>query len=219
MTTSATELRARKDLDPGWWRSQTGPAQVLIVGVVVLVLAVLYWVLIGQDAGPATMMPSVVGQGEAIALTRLRDAGFNHLKTHDALGRDRAGKPQQWQVCFQVPQPGLYRARSTHVDLGLVKTTESCPSPQVGDQGIEHDISLDDALPDFTQPTNWTAYIAGQDFGDDASVRFVDQAHPGRTVTDDLGDWLICSQTPPAHEAWHGRPVTLVVARYEQRCH
>ena len=218
MTISATELRLRKDLDPGWWRSQTGPAQALIVAVVVLVLAALYYAVFVAGSGTPQPVPSVVGQGEAIALKQLGDAGFHNVDTHDALGRDRSGKAQQWQVCFQLPAAGPARRSGTHVVLGLVKTDEGCPSPSLGDQGLIRPIHLDDPLPDFTQPTNWTAYVVKEDLGDDASVRFVEQSHPDRTVTDNLGDWLVCGQTPAAHEPWHGRPLTLAVSRFDDGC-
>jgi hypothetical protein len=218
MTTSTAELRRRKDLDPGWWRSQTGPAQVLILTLGALVLFALVYLGFVQDSGRPRAVPSVVGQGEAIALKQLDAAGFHHVKTHDALGRDRSGQAQQWQVCFQLPEPGPSRRPGTHVVLGLARTTEGCPPAALGDRGIVRAIHVDDPLPDFTQPTNWTAYIVGEDLGDDASVRFVERSDPGHTIRGNLGDWLVCTQTPAPHQPWHGRPITLAVAHYDRGC-
>jgi hypothetical protein len=206
------------NLDPGWWRSQTGPAQFVILAGVLFFGVVLFWFFVLSSPGEPQPLPGVVGQGQKIAESRLAEAGFHGVQSHDAWGRDRDGDPRDWQVCFQTPAPGPAVPEHSRIELGVVETTERCPAAEIGDQGVVRALKVTDQLPDLTQPVSRTAHIAVQAFGDDASLRLLELDRPDHEVATKLGDWKVCAQSPPAGEVWGGRPVVLWVARYDGRC-
>ncbi|MFC1409940.1 DUF3761 domain-containing protein [Streptacidiphilus sp. N1-12] len=72
-------------------------------------------------------LPDLIGEGLQSAQDTAQAAGFNSLKSHDALGRHRHQIfDRDWKVCTQTPAPGSQTPDAT-VDLGAVKTNEQCP--------------------------------------------------------------------------------------------
>jgi beta-lactam-binding protein with PASTA domain len=191
----------------------SGPSTATIALIVALatpvVLFLLFW-LVGSGSGTATAkLPNVQGKGLQWAQTQSKDAGFDTVKTHDALGRDRHwSDDKEWMVCFQDPQAGV-RPKKTIVKLGVVKTDETCPS---GDQGRY--VPAGAKMPDLV---NRTAFMARKILGSDASLRFLDRSN-GDTVTRDLGDWKVCEQAPAPGERFDGVPVTTLVVHFEDHC-
>src|SRR4051794_36027999 len=140
-----------------------------VVGIIVAVLLVLFILFScgssSNKVGNESQLPNETGKGLAYALDQIDKAGFGDVESHDALGRDRGtGNEHDWVVCFQTPRSGP-RSANSKVHLGVVKIIETCPA---ADEGVVHPVT--DVMPDLT---NRTAYMAAQDLGDTASIRFV----------------------------------------------
>lgn len=72
-------------------------------------------------------LPNLVGQGLVAAQNSAQAAGFTNVTSHDALSSGRVQIiDSNWKVCSQSPTPGTSPV-STTVDLGVVKTDETCP--------------------------------------------------------------------------------------------
>lgn len=196
---------------------RTGPSTPTIVLIAVLatpvVLILIFW-LIGSGGGDhaaakTTPLPNLVGKGLEWAKDKAKDSDFDHVETHDALGRDRHwSDDKDWVVCFQTPDPGTPSGKKVKVALAAVKLDEKCPR---NDQATYKVASTE--MPDLK---NRTGYMASKILGDKASVRYI--APDGDDVNGNLGDWRVCSQQPKAGQMFDGVPVTLLVVDYEDRC-
>ena len=82
-------------------------------------------------AAPASVsahtLPDLVGHGLQNAQDTAQAAGFDNLKSHDALGSRHQIWDRDWKVCTQTPAPGSHDTGAT-VDFGAVKTDEQCPA-------------------------------------------------------------------------------------------
>ena len=79
-----------------------------------------------EPAGPRNT-PGLTGRTLQAAQDAAQAAGFYGLTSSDATGAGRAQLlDRNWQVCFRTPAAGS-RPTDTVVDLGTVKTEESCP--------------------------------------------------------------------------------------------
>jgi hypothetical protein len=190
-----------------------GPSTATIVLIAVLatpvVLVVIFWLVGSGSADAKSNLPDVRAKGLQWAVAQTKDAGFGDVQTHDALGRNRRwSRDKEWMVCFEDPQPGAHPAKTT-VELGVVKTSETCPT---ADQGIYE--SATTIMPDLT---NRTAYMTSKILGPDASIRFLNRAN-GDDVSHSLGDWRVCAQSPKTGQRFDGVPVTTLVVPYENRC-
>jgi hypothetical protein len=190
-----------------------GPSTATIVLIAVLatpvVLVVIFWLVGSGSADAHSNLPDVHAKGLQWAKAQTKDAGFDKIQTHDALGRNRRWHDDKdWMVCFEDPRPGAQPAK-TEVKLGVVKTDETCPS---ADQGRYEPAGT--VMPDLV---NRTAYMTNKILGDNASVRFMNRTS-GDEVNHDLGDWRICAQSPKPGERFDGLPVTTLVVPYEKRC-
>jgi len=175
-----------------------------------VVLVVIFWLIgSGGSADAKSSLPDVRGKGLQWAKSQTHDAGFDEIKTHDALGRDRRWHADKdWMVCFEDPRPGSQSAKTT-VQLGVVKIAETCPTT---DQGRY--VKAVKTMPNLL---NRTAYITTKILGDDASIRFIDRSD-GDEVKNSLGDWRVCGQAPKPGERFEGVPVTTLVVPYEKHC-
>jgi hypothetical protein len=191
----------------------TGPSTATIILIAVLatpvVLVVIFWLIGSGSADAQSNLPDIRSKGLQWGMTEAKNAGFDDIETHDALGRDRRWRDDKdWMVCFQDPAPGSHPQR-TLVKLGVVKTEERCPTT---DQG-----RYDPAGPTMPDLTNRTAYMTTQILGENASIRFLKRSD-GDEVTNGLGDWRVCGQTPDVGERFDGVPVTTLVVPYETAC-
>jgi hypothetical protein len=190
-----------------------GPSTATLVLIAVLATPVVLFViflLVGSGSADAKAnLPNVRGKGLQWANSQIKDAGFDKIRTHDALGRNRRwSDDKDWKVCFEDPAPGP-QPTSVDVELGVVKTEESCPTT---DQG-----RYVRAVATMPNLVNRTAYMTRKILGDDASIRFINRAN-GDEVTNNLGDWRVCGQTPLAGQPFNGVPVTTLVIPYENHC-
>ena len=72
-------------------------------------------------------LPNLVGQGLVDAQNSAQTAGFADVTSHDATSSGRVQIiDSNWKVCTQSPAPGTNPV-NTPVDLGVVKTDETCP--------------------------------------------------------------------------------------------
>ena len=193
--------------------TKDGPSTGTLVLIAVLatpvVLAVIFWIVGSGSAEARANLPDVRGKGLQWAQSQTKDAGFDTIATHDALGRDRRWRDdKEWMVCFEDPRPGN-QSPKTDVQLGVVKIDETCPST---DQG--RFVPSVTTMPDLT---NRTAYMTTKILGNNASIKFVNREN-GDEVTHGLGDWRVCGQAPKAGERFDGVPVTTLVMPYEKRC-
>ncbi len=191
--------------------SGTSPAtRALIIVLALPVILVIMFVVVGRVHGSqqSTLLDGHY-KGLKWAEARASSAGFDNIKSHDALGRDRGQRqPKDWQVCFQQPAPGEYAHRS-QVEYGVVRLDENCPST---DQG-----RIDAAGAVMPNLFGRTGYMASVAFGDDASVRYVDVVNE-EEISRSLGDYRICAQQPAAGQPWDGLPVKLAVVPYNDNC-
>jgi hypothetical protein len=190
-----------------------GPSTATIVLIAVLatpvVLVVIFWLVGSGSAYARANLPDVHGKGLQWATAQTKNAGFDNIQTHDALGRNRHWRDDKgWMVCFEDPAPGNQSAK-TKVKLGVVKTNEVCPT---ADQGRYEPATT--KMPDLV---NRTAYMTTKILGDDASIRFLNRAN-GDEISRGLGDWRVCAQSPKPGERFDGVPVTTLVIPYEKHC-
>lgn len=76
----------------------------------------------------ATAVPNFVGMGLQAAQDAAQAKGFDHLTSHDASGQDRHQLwDRDWTVCDQTPAAGSAADSSVKIDMGAVKTDETCP--------------------------------------------------------------------------------------------
>jgi beta-lactam-binding protein with PASTA domain len=191
----------------------TGPSTATIILIAVLatpvVLVVIFWLIGSGSADANSSLPDLRSKGLQWATTEAENAGFGEIETHDALGRDRRWRDdKEWMVCFQDPGPGSHKP-GTVVRLGVVKTEERCPTT---DQGRYN--RAGESMPDLE---NRTAFMTRQILGPNASIRFLKRSD-GDEVTNSLGDWRVCGQTPKPGQRFDGLPVTTLVVPYETRC-
>lgn len=184
----------------------------------IVVGAFIFILLITGGSSRDADLPALGGKGLAWAVDDLKDAGFESVSAYDAWGRNRNSQDdREWRVCFQRPAAGE-QPTSVTVQLGVVLVTQECPSEtEGGDQGVRH--AVQGIMPDVIRRT---PYMVREDFGDDASLRFVDRAgstpEEVKLVEDDLGDWQICTQSVPAGARYIGQPVEMQVVGYGQPC-
>lgn len=80
----------------------------------------------GQAQAALAPTPDFRGQNAATALQSV-DAGTN-VEMTDLSGSQRPVQwPAQWKVCTQFPAPG--EPMTDKVSVGVVMTTEDCPTP------------------------------------------------------------------------------------------
>lgn len=163
----------------------------------------------GKDADPQrAQLPRLTGQGLRSAQDAASQAGFKKLKTHDALGRDRAQAfTRNWQVCFQEPAPGAH-ATNTEVDLGVVKLREECPTD---DNRPE---KADGTMPDFTGKSLRAARGA---LDSSASITTKDATGRDRLIVLE-SNWQVCGQKPAAGGKLDGQPVSLTAVKFSETC-
>ena len=153
-------------------------------------------------------LPRLTGQGLRSAQDAASQAGFKKLKTHDALGRDRAQAfTRNWQVCFQEPAPGAH-ATNTEVDLGVVKLREECPTD---DNRPE---KAGDTMPDFTGKSLRAARGA---LDSSTSITTKDATSRDRLIVLE-SNWQVCGQKPAAGRKLDGQPVSLTAVKFNETC-
>lgn len=77
---------------------------------------------------PGTPVPNFVGMGLQDAQDSAQAKGFYALTSHDASGQDRMQiLDSNWTVCDQTPTAGSSADASVEIDMGAVKTDETCP--------------------------------------------------------------------------------------------
>jgi Protein of unknown function (DUF3761) len=77
----------------------------------------------------ANSVPNFVGMGLQEAQDAAQAKGFYDLTSHDASGQGRHQiLDRNWIVCDQTPQAGSTAAGNVEIDMGAVKTDETCPS-------------------------------------------------------------------------------------------
>jgi hypothetical protein len=186
----------------------------IVVGALAFVL------LVRATSTDPAQLPALGGKGLAWARTEVTNAGFESISAHDAWGRDRSGgDDQDWRVCFQSPPPGAH-PKTAAISLGVVPLDQSCPTTQQGgDLGVRKAVVDGDRMPVVVGKT---PFMVRRDFGDKASLRFVDRAgsRPGQPhlITEDLGDWQICTQSVAPGVRFAGQPVEMQVVAYGRPC-
>lgn len=184
----------------------------VLLPVALVVILILFLSGNGNSVVRSEPLPALQSKGLAFAASQAKDAGFDHVDTHDALGRDRGqGNDQDWLVCFQAPTAGRYRV-DTHVKLAVVQLGEACPT---ADQGAPPDIKADEQMPNLF---NRTAWWSRQSLGPDASITFIDANDAEHTVNSGLGNWRVCAQSPAPGSTFTGAPVMAVVTDFDTSC-
>jgi hypothetical protein len=166
-----------------------------------------------SGAGSAAIgsLPNLVGRGLQNAQDTAQAAGFDVLKSHDALGRGRHQiSDREWKVCFQNPAPGPVPTTSP-LDFGAVKLAESCPAT---DQAGAEPGPAGASMPNLIGKS---VAVAEQSLGNDASISFKDATGADRTVLV-RSNWLICAQDPAPGKPYNGVPVTLTVTKFTESC-
>ncbi|MCK1796959.1 hypothetical protein MTQ01_13225 [Streptomyces sp. XM4193] len=162
----------------------------------------------GSDDSAEAALPNLVDRGLDSARKAAGDAGFRKLKTHDALGRDRAQAfTRNWQVCFQSPAAGTHPT-STEVDLGAVKLDEECPEK---DQRPE---KAGATMPDFSGKSLRAARGA---LDETSGISTEDATGEKRLIVLE-SNWRVCTQKPAAGEALEGRPVSFTAVKFGETC-
>lgn len=184
----------------GWHDSGMRRILVPVTGTAVLLLAGC-----GGDS-----LPDTVGNNFKSAQKTVRSAGYGHLRSHDALGRQRSQLlDRDWTVCFQSPAPGPVDTGVT-VDFGVVKTSERCPATDSG-TAAPHAGST---MPDFHGVAVSTARAA---LPSSTKVTSADVSGRGRAVMV-VSNWMVCAQTPAAGTALSGQPVAFQVVKFGETC-
>ncbi|MHA6764432.1 hypothetical protein [Streptacidiphilus sp. PAMC 29251] len=164
-----------------------------------------------SSASPKTgTLPNLVGKGLQSAQDTAQAAGFDTLKSHDALGRDRHQiLDRGWKVCTQTPAPGT-RSTDATVDLGAVKTDETCP---------QHDAGTSTPKAGTTMPNfHGKAVSAARDaLPSDTSLSVGDASGQGRIVIIE-SNWQVCSQSPAAGTKLTGQPVSFKAVKFGEAC-
>ncbi len=155
-------------------------------------------------------LPNLVGKGLQSAQDTAQAAGFYTLKSHDALGRDRHQiLDRDWKVCTQTPAPGT-RSTDATVDLGAVKTDESCPRQDAGTSTPKAGATM----PNF----HGKAVSAARDaLPSDTSLTVDDASGQGRIIIIE-SNWQVCSQTPAAGAKLTGQPVSFKAVKFGESC-
>ncbi|MEE4543160.1 DUF3761 domain-containing protein [Streptomyces sp. V4-01] len=79
-------------------------------------------------ADPGTPVPNFVGMGLQAAQDAAQAKGFYDLHSHDASGQGRHQIwDRDWTVCDQTPGAGSTAPAGAKIDMGAVKTDETCP--------------------------------------------------------------------------------------------
>lgn len=74
-------------------------------------------------------VPDFVGMGLQAAQDDAQAKGFYDLDSHDASGQGRQQLwDRNWTVCDQTPAAGSTAPADVKIDMGAVKTDETCPS-------------------------------------------------------------------------------------------
>lgn len=162
----------------------------------------------GGSARTGTV-PHLVGLGLQAAQDAAQAVGFHNLTSHDSAGRDRHQiLDRDWKVCSQTPAAGSRASTGTKVDLGAVKTGESCPAT---DQPTP--AKAGKAMPDFVGKavTAATGSLPGG-----TAIRTTD-ARGSRAII--IGsNWKICTQNPAPGAAFKGRTVRFTAVKFGERC-
>ncbi|UGQ12329.1 hypothetical protein LO772_01575 [Yinghuangia sp. ASG 101] len=160
----------------------------------------------------APVLPLFVGQGLQTAQDTAQAAGYFHLASTDALGRDRMQiLGREWQVCFQDPAPGPVAEDAT-ITFGVVRVDETCPANPVPVETTSADQG--DPVPNVVGKS---ANVARDAFPRSASVSVRDVSGTGRMVLV-RSNWLVCGQTPAPGTPYTGQPVTLDVVKFGETC-
>lgn len=163
----------------------------------------------GTGAAASKAVPKLIGMGLQTAQDSAQAAGFRNLTSHDSSGRGRHQiLDRDWKVCSQTPAAGKAAPRDSRIDLGAVKVSETCPA-----QDVPPPASAGAAMPNLVgQSLN----AARRALGPNASITEKD-ATGSRTILLDT-NWRICTQSPAAGAALHGRPVTFTAVKYGEPC-
>lgn len=164
-----------------------------------------------QDQDRTTAgLPDLVGKGLQSAQDAAQAAGFDHLRSHDALGRRRHQiLDRDWKVCTQTPGAGS-RPTDVTVDLGAVKLDESCPAHDEGTATPK----AGSTMPDFIGKALSTATDA---LDPSTSIDVKDASGRHRMVLIQ-SNWQVCTQDPRPGTAITGQPVTFTVVKFGERC-
>lgn len=161
-------------------------------------------------AGEEKAVPTFVGMGLQSAQDKAQAAGFAILTSHDALGRGRMQAfDRNWKVCSQSVAAGTTVATTTMLDLGAVKTDESCPA-----KDEQAPAKPDGTMPDF-KGKSVKAARASLDAATSIDVK--DAGGSDRFVFLD-SNWQVCSQTPAAGTRLTGQPVTFKAVKFGESC-
>ncbi|WP_353940778.1 PASTA domain-containing protein [Streptomyces sp. HUAS MG91] len=161
-------------------------------------------------AGEKKAVPTFVGMGLQSAQDKAQAAGFTILTSHDALGRGRLQAfDRNWKVCSQSVAAGTTVATTTMLDLGAVKTGESCPA-----KDEQAPAKARGTMPDF-RGKSVKAARAALDPGTSVEVRDADGSDRFVFLA---SNWQVCSQTPAAGTKLTGQPVTFKAVKFGESC-
>ncbi|MFE9664819.1 hypothetical protein [Streptomyces sp. NPDC005955] len=153
-------------------------------------------------------LPDMKGKGLQSAQDQAREAGFDRLSSHDALGRGRLqAMDRNWKVCGQTPKPGTH-ATKTKVRFATVKLDEKCPAK---DGALQETRST---LPDFVGKS---VRAVRQSLDSSTSISVNDASGEDRLVIVE-SNWKVCRQKPKAGTDFDGQPVSLDAVKFGERC-
>jgi hypothetical protein len=78
-------------------------------------------------APDAPIVPDFIGMGLQKAQDAAQAEGYDNLTSHDAAGDRMQIIDSNWKVCDQTPAVGSQAPTSVKIDMGAVKTGETCP--------------------------------------------------------------------------------------------
>lgn len=97
----------------------------LLIAVTILVLSACDT----QTSNKTLDIPNVVGKNLHLARKTLKDLGFQNIKSHDLTDKSRNQIiSRDWKICSQKPSAKSHTKDDIKIDLGVVKTDESCPT-------------------------------------------------------------------------------------------
>ncbi|MFJ4717411.1 PASTA domain-containing protein [Streptomyces sp. NPDC088785] len=167
-----------------------------------------------STSAPATggkkAVPAFVGMGLQAAQDKAQAAGFSILTSHDALGRGRMQAfDRNWKVCGQSVAAGTEVPATTMLDLGAVKTDESCPA-----KDEQAPPKARGTMPDLTGKS----VKAARGALDGSTSIDVQDASGGSRFVFVGSNWRVCSQSPAAGTKLTGQPVKFRAVKFGESC-